>query len=75
MDLQSPGNGIRLEQQLTAREREVLQCLCGGKTDRDIACILEISVRTVHKHLQRVYDKLGVETRTAAVVRVLGFSR
>lgn len=57
---------------LTARERQVLQWLSGGKTDRDIADILGISPRTVHKHLQRIYDKLGVETRTAAVARALG---
>ena len=55
--------------QLTAREREVLEWLSGGKTDRDIADILGISPRTVHKHLQRIYEKLGVETRTAAVAR------
>jgi DNA-binding CsgD family transcriptional regulator len=54
---------------LTAREHEVLQWLAGGKTDRDIAEILSISPRTVHKHLQRIYEKLGVETRTAAVMR------
>ena len=57
------------EEGLTAREHEVLQWLCGGKTDRDIAEILGISPRTVHKHLQRIYEKLGVETRTAAVAR------
>jgi DNA-binding CsgD family transcriptional regulator len=56
---------------LTPREREVLQWLAAGKTDRDIGEILEISPRTVHKHLQRVYEKLGVETRTAAVMRAL----
>jgi DNA-binding CsgD family transcriptional regulator len=56
---------------LTAREREVLHWLGGGKTDRDIAAILAISPRTVHKHLQRIYEKLGVETRTAAVVRAM----
>jgi len=56
---------------LTTREHEVLQWLTGGKTDRDIADILGISRRTVHKHLQRIYEKLGVETRTAAVVRAL----
>jgi DNA-binding CsgD family transcriptional regulator len=56
---------------LTSREREVLHWLGGGKTDRDIATILGISPRTVHKHLQRIYEKLGVETRTAAVVRAL----
>src|ERR1700674_362503 len=60
---------------LTAREREVLHWLGGGKTDRDIAAILGISPRTVHKHLQRIYEKLGVETRTAAVARALSFCR
>jgi DNA-binding CsgD family transcriptional regulator len=56
---------------LTARERDVLGWVAAGKTDRDIAEILGISPRTVHKHLQRVYAKLGVETRTAAVMRAL----
>ena len=56
---------------LTAREREVLQWLSGGKRDRDIADLLGISHRTVHKHLQRIYEKLGVETRTAAVMRAI----
>jgi DNA-binding CsgD family transcriptional regulator len=55
--------------QLTPREQDVLHWLSAGKTDRDIGAILAISPRTVHKHLQRIYDKLGVETRTAAVVR------
>jgi DNA-binding CsgD family transcriptional regulator len=54
---------------LTGREREVLHWLGSGKTDKDIGDILGISPRTVHKHLQRIYEKLGVETRTAAVVR------
>jgi DNA-binding CsgD family transcriptional regulator len=56
---------------LTARENEVLHWLAAGKTDRDIAAVLGISPRTVHKHLQRIYEKLGVETRTAAVMRWL----
>jgi len=56
---------------LTARESEVLRWLSTGKTDRDIGDILAISRRTVHKHLQRIYEKLGVETRTAAVVRAM----
>jgi DNA-binding CsgD family transcriptional regulator len=59
------------DQPLTAREREVLQWLSSGKTDRDIGQILAISPRTVHKHLQRIYEKLGVETRTAAVMRAM----
>ena len=56
---------------ITPRELEVLQWLAGGKSDRDIGEILGISRRTVHKHLQRIYEKLGVECRTAAVVRAL----
>ena len=58
---------------LTCREQEVLRWLAAGKTDRDIGDILAISPRTVHKHLQRIYEKLGVETRTAAVVRAMNF--
>lgn len=54
---------------LTPREREVLDWVAAGKTNRDIAAILGASPRTVEKHLERVYEKLGVETRTAAVVR------
>jgi DNA-binding CsgD family transcriptional regulator len=61
----------RAELPLTAREREVLRWVAAGKTDRDIAAILTISPRTVHKHLQRIYEKLGVETRTAAAMRAL----
>jgi DNA-binding CsgD family transcriptional regulator len=57
---------------VTLREREVLDWLAAGKTDRDIADILGVSPRTVHKHLQHIYEKLGVETRTAAVMRALG---
>jgi DNA-binding CsgD family transcriptional regulator len=54
---------------LTPREREVLDWVAAGKTNRDIAAILGASPRTVEKHLERIYEKLGVETRTAAVVR------
>ena len=60
-----------IEAPLTARERDVLDWLAAGKTDKDIAAILAISPRTVQKHLQRIYEKLGVETRTAAAVRVI----
>jgi DNA-binding NarL/FixJ family response regulator len=51
---------------LTAREGEVLHWLAGGKTNRDIAEILGMSPRTVNKHLERIYVKLGVETRASA---------
>lgn len=51
---------------LTAREAEVLYWVTRGKTNRDIGEILGTSPRTVHKHLEHVFEKLGVETRTAA---------
>ena len=66
-----PGADPSPDPALTPRESEVLRWLGSGKTDRDIAEILGISPRTVHKHLQRIYEKLGVETRTAAVVRAM----
>ena len=56
---------------LTVREREVMRWLAAGKTDRDIAALIECSPRTVQKHLERIYVKLGVENRTAAVMRAL----
>jgi DNA-binding CsgD family transcriptional regulator len=56
---------------LTPREREVLDWVAAGKTNRDIAAILGASPRTVEKHLERIYEKLGVETRTAAVMRAI----
>jgi DNA-binding CsgD family transcriptional regulator len=51
---------------LTAREAEVLYWVVKGKTNRDVAEILSMSPKTVTKHLEHVYTKLGVETRTAA---------
>ena len=51
---------------LTPRETEVLGWLAKGKTNRDIAEILGLSPRTVNKHLEHVFEKLGVETRAAA---------
>ncbi len=57
------------QQELTAREREVLQWVAAGKTNAQIADILAASPRTIGKHLENIYAKLGVETRTAAVNR------
>ena len=56
---------------LTAREAEVLYWVIQGKTNRDIGEILSLSPRTVHKHLEHVFEKLGVETRTAAAALAL----
>jgi DNA-binding CsgD family transcriptional regulator len=60
---------------LTPRETEVLSWLAKGKTNRDIAEILGMSPRTVNKHLEHIFEKLGVETRSAATAvagRLLG---
>jgi DNA-binding CsgD family transcriptional regulator len=56
---------------LTPRELEVLAWVTKGKTNPDIAQILGMSARTVQKHLEHIYQKLGVETRTTATVRAL----
>lgn len=75
LQAQLPGKeGFRMLR-VTAREREILDWLAAGKTDRDIAAILGVSPRTVQKHLEHLYVKLGVETRTAAVMRSLALSR
>ncbi len=57
---------IRLSLQLTAREAEVLYWVVKGKTNKDIGDILGSSPMTVKKHLERIFVKMGVETRTAA---------
>ncbi len=59
---------------LTPREGEVMHWLSCGKTDAEIAALLSISPRTVQKHLEHVYVKLGVETRTAAVMRAIALN-
>jgi DNA-binding CsgD family transcriptional regulator len=66
-----PPIAVRATARLTQRETEVMRWLACGKTDADIASLLAISPRTVHKHLEHIYDKLGVETRTAAVMRAV----
>jgi DNA-binding response OmpR family regulator/DNA-binding CsgD family transcriptional regulator len=60
---------------LTSREGEVLSWLSKGKTNRDIAQILGLSPRTVDKHLEQIYAKLGVENRTAAAAIATSASR
>jgi predicted ATPase/DNA-binding CsgD family transcriptional regulator len=54
---------------LTAREREVLRLLAGGRTNREIANALFVSPRTVQAHLASIFAKLGIHTRAAAVAR------
>ena len=57
---------MSLSFKLTAKEAEVLYWVVKGKTNKDIGDILGSSPMTVKKHLERIFVKLGVETRTAA---------
>lgn len=66
---------LRQKLRITEREAEVLLWLARGKSNRDIAEILELSPRTVNKHLEQIYAKLGVENRASAAalaVRTIG---
>lgn len=54
---------------LTQRESEVLLWIAKGKSNKDIGDILGLSSRTVNKHLEQIYIKLGVENRASAAVK------
>jgi DNA-binding CsgD family transcriptional regulator len=56
---------------LSPREVDVLRLLASGASSATIAKALQVSQHTVHRHLQNVYEKLGVRSRTAAVVKAL----
>ena len=62
----TPSPSRLLSASLTPRETEVLSWIAKGKTNRDVGDILGLSPRTVNKHLEHVFEKLGVETRAAA---------
>ena len=51
---------------LTQREAEILYWVCQGKSNKDMAIILDISPRTVNKHLEAIFSKMMVENRTTA---------
>ena len=55
---------------LSGREAEVLRRLAEGAPNKTIGAGLGITTRTVKKHLERIYEKLGVDSRTAAIARV-----
>jgi DNA-binding NarL/FixJ family response regulator len=68
-DFSTPAPLLKLG--LTPRAAEALLWLAQGKTNPDIAIILGITESTVKKHVQEMFEKLGVETRGAATVRAL----
>lgn len=66
---------LALQFNLTAREAQVLFWSAKGKTSRDIAQILAMSPRTVDKHFEHIFEKLGAESRTSAISIALNFLR
>jgi DNA-binding NarL/FixJ family response regulator len=59
---------------LTGRERQVLQLLADGASNRHIARVLGISLKTVQNHVSRILDKLQATDRTQAVLRARGLA-
>ena len=57
--------------QLTPRETEILEHISRGLSTKEIASQLELSDRTIGSHLRKIYDKLQVHSRSAAVSRFL----
>lgn len=62
---------IANEFSLTKREAEVLFWVAQGKSNKELAMILDISPRTVNKHLESVFEKMLVENRTTATNMVI----
>lgn len=67
----SAAAALRERFELTLRESDVLLWIANGKTNREIGQILDMSPRTVNKHLEQVFRKLGVENRTAAAASAI----
>jgi GAF domain-containing protein len=63
---------LKQAQNLSEREREVLNLLTQGRTNKEIAEELVVSVNTIKKHVQSIFTKLNVDSRAAAVAKVLG---
>jgi CheY-like chemotaxis protein/DNA-binding CsgD family transcriptional regulator len=62
---------VRSSLGLTVREAEILMWISRGKTNKEVGLILGSSPRTINKHLEHIFEKLGVATRAAAVSMVL----
>jgi DNA-binding CsgD family transcriptional regulator len=76
---ESPGRSIFSDRQwlslaralqLSDRELQIIQCIFDDHTEATTAAQLGISTHTIHTHLERLYHKLGVNTRCAVVIRV-----
>jgi DNA-binding NarL/FixJ family response regulator len=67
VDFENDNLVLKRKLHLTQRESEVLMWIARSKSNRDIAEILNLSPRTVNKHLEQIYTKLGVENRASAL--------
>ncbi len=63
------------EESLSRREREILESLCQGYSNQDIASRLSLSVETVRWHLKKIYEKLHVSSRTEAMAKFMAQPR
>lgn len=70
--LRAPQNFDPVHKDLTPRERTILKSLALGHNYKDIATTLQLSTETVYSHSKRLFRKLGVRSKTEAVVRYLG---
>ncbi len=59
------------QQQFTERERDVIQLLLSGNTNKQMALRLDVSSRAIEKHLTRIYEKLEVSSRSEAIVKLI----
>jgi DNA-binding NarL/FixJ family response regulator len=62
---------VTRESQLTKREEEILACLFEGMQDKEIAATLGIGTATVHTHMHRLFEKLGVHSRQSIIGKYL----
>jgi DNA-binding CsgD family transcriptional regulator len=77
LTVEHSGDSLLLEETrdelpLTPRERQIFALVARGKTNQEIAQSLWIAPTTVRRHLENIYAKLGVRTRTAAATCLLG---
>jgi|LSQX01.3.fsa_nt_gb LuxR family maltose regulon positive regulatory protein len=67
---QNEGRPEQLPEPLTRREKEILELVCDGATNKEIAERLFLSISTVKNHIHNIYGKIGVGNRAQAIIRV-----
>jgi DNA-binding NarL/FixJ family response regulator len=65
----------KTEEGLSRREREILEALCQGYSNQDIAGRLSLSIETVLWHLKKIYERLHVSSRTEAMAKFMSTSK